>query len=79
MRYPREVLLAIGARFAENGAFYIYSVFVLTYATQHAKLDRQMVLNGILLASRSSWSRFRSSARCRTASAGGRSTCSARS
>jgi metabolite-proton symporter len=51
MRYPREVILAIGARFAENGAFYIYSAFVLTYATQHAKLDRQMVLNGILLAS----------------------------
>jgi MFS transporter, MHS family, shikimate and dehydroshikimate transport protein len=51
MRYPREVILAIGARFAENGAFYIYSAFVLTYATQHAKLDRQLVLNGILLAS----------------------------
>jgi metabolite-proton symporter len=49
-RYPREVLLAMGARFAENGAFYIYSAFVLTYATQHVKLDRQMVLNGILLA-----------------------------
>ena len=33
-RYPKKVLLAMGARFAENGAFYIYSVFVLTYATQ---------------------------------------------
>jgi MHS family shikimate/dehydroshikimate transporter-like MFS transporter len=50
-RYPREVILAIGARFAENGGFYIYSAFVLTYATQHVKIDRQMVLNGILLAS----------------------------
>ena len=50
-RYPREVILAMGARFAENGAFYIYSAFVLTYATQHTKIDRQMVLNGILLAS----------------------------
>jgi MFS transporter, MHS family, shikimate and dehydroshikimate transport protein len=49
-RYPREVLLAMGARFAENGAFYIYSAFVLTYATQHVKMDRQPVLNGILLA-----------------------------
>jgi MFS transporter, MHS family, shikimate and dehydroshikimate transport protein len=49
-RYPREVLLAIGARFAENGAFYIYSAFVLTYATQHVKIERSMVLNGILLA-----------------------------
>ena len=27
---PKQVLLAMGARFAENGAFYIYSVFVLT-------------------------------------------------
>ncbi len=49
-RYPREVLLAMGARFAENGAFYIYSAFVLTYATQKVQVDRQMVLNGILLA-----------------------------
>ena len=30
--YPKEVLLAMGARFAENGAFYIYTVFVLVYA-----------------------------------------------
>jgi metabolite-proton symporter len=47
--YPKEVLLAMGARFAENGGFYIYSVFVLTYATQRVKLDQQVVLNGILL------------------------------
>jgi len=45
------VLLAMGARFAENGAFYIFSVFVLTYATQRANIDRQLVLNGILLGS----------------------------
>jgi metabolite-proton symporter len=50
-RYPREVILAIGARFAENGGFYIYRAFVLTAATQHVELDRQMVLNGSLLAS----------------------------
>jgi MHS family shikimate/dehydroshikimate transporter-like MFS transporter len=47
--YPREVLLAMGARFAENGAFYVYSVFVLTYATQQVQMERQTVLNGILL------------------------------
>ena len=47
--YPRQVLLAMGARFAENGGFYIFSVFVLTYATQRVKLDQQVVLNGILL------------------------------
>jgi metabolite-proton symporter len=47
--YPKQVLLAMGARFAENGAFYIYSVFVLVYATQRVKLPQQLVLNGILL------------------------------
>jgi metabolite-proton symporter len=49
VRYPKQVLLAMGARFAENGAFYVFSVFVLTYATQHARIDRQIVLNGILI------------------------------
>jgi MFS family permease len=45
----REVVLAIGARFAENGAFYIYTVFSLVYGTQHSGVDRQTVLNGILI------------------------------
>jgi MFS family permease len=46
--YPRQVLLAMGARFAENGAFYVYSVFVLTYATQQVGMSQQVVLNGML-------------------------------
>jgi metabolite-proton symporter len=49
--YPKQVVLAMGARIAENGAFYVYSVFVLTYATQQVLMDRNTVLNGILLAS----------------------------
>ena len=48
--HRREVMLAIGARLAENGAFYIYTVFVLVYGTQKVGLDRQTVLIGILLA-----------------------------
>jgi metabolite-proton symporter len=48
-RYPKQVLLAMGARLAENGAFYIYSVFVLVYATQHVRMDQTVALNGILL------------------------------
>src|SRR5262249_55557947 len=44
--HPREVLLAMGARLAENGAFYVYTVFSLVYATQKVHLDRQVVLNG---------------------------------
>jgi MFS family permease len=44
------VLLAIGARLAETGAFYIYTVFVLVYGTQKVGIDREIVLNGILVA-----------------------------
>jgi metabolite-proton symporter len=47
--YPKQVLLAMGARFAENGAFYIYSAFVLVYATQQVGMPQQVVLNGILI------------------------------
>ena len=50
-RYPKEVLLAAGARVAENAGFYIYGTFSLTYATQVVNIPRQVVLNGILLAS----------------------------
>jgi metabolite-proton symporter len=32
-QHPRNVILAMGARLAENGAFYLYTVFILTYAT----------------------------------------------
>ena len=50
-KYPKQVLLAMGARYAENGSFYIYSSFVLVYATQHVKMTQSLVLNGILIAS----------------------------
>ncbi|MGH9140249.1 MAG: MFS transporter [Vicinamibacterales bacterium] len=46
----KEVLLAMGARLAENGSFYIYTVFILVYGTQKAGIDRQTVLNGIIIA-----------------------------
>ena len=47
--HPKEVLLAIGARLAENGSFYIYTVFVLVYATQKVGIERETVLDGILI------------------------------
>ncbi|MCO6456584.1 MAG: MHS family MFS transporter [Pirellulaceae bacterium] len=50
-RYPGNVLLAMGARFAENGCFYIFTVFVLTYATSHLEMSKASVLNGVLVAS----------------------------
>jgi metabolite-proton symporter len=48
--HRREVVLAIGARLAENGAFYIYTVFILVYGTQKVGMNRQTLLNGILVA-----------------------------
>jgi len=49
-QHPRNVVLAMGARIAENGAFYLYTVFILTYATQpHIGFSRSSVLNAIAL------------------------------
>jgi MFS family permease len=50
-RYPKEVLLAMGARLAENGAFYLYTTFALVYAVQHVHIDRNIVLWGIIMGS----------------------------
>ena len=47
----RTVLMLIGARIAENTAFYLYTVFVLSYSTQYLGLPKSMVLNGLLVAS----------------------------
>jgi MFS transporter, MHS family, shikimate and dehydroshikimate transport protein len=49
-RHPKEILLAMGARFAENGFFYIYAVFVMMYATQALGMPRQSILNGVMIA-----------------------------
>jgi MHS family shikimate/dehydroshikimate transporter-like MFS transporter len=49
--HPKSVLLAMGARLAENGAFYVYTVFVLTYATQSKiGFSRTAVLVAISMA-----------------------------
>jgi MFS family permease len=49
-RYPKEVLLAMGGRLAENGAFYLYTVFVLVYAAQHVHMSSSIVLSGLIVA-----------------------------
>lgn len=50
-RHPRSLLVAMGARLAENSAFYLYSVFVLTYATLPAiAFPSQSVLRAISFA-----------------------------
>jgi MFS transporter, MHS family, shikimate and dehydroshikimate transport protein len=48
--HPKNILLAMGARFAENGFFYIYATFTLAYATQALGINRQDILNGVLIA-----------------------------
>jgi metabolite-proton symporter len=50
-RHPGNILLAMGARVAENGSFYIFTVFVLSYATDRLGVARTSILNGVLLAS----------------------------
>ena len=48
--YPRNLLLAMGARFAENGCFYIFTVFSSPTARRQLGLRADHVLVGVLLA-----------------------------
>ena len=49
--YPKNVLLAIGARVASDGAFYVFTIFILDYATRTLGLPRPTILLGIVVAS----------------------------
>lgn len=50
-QHRRNIVLAMGARIAENGAFYLYTVFILTYATQpQIGFSRTSILYAIALA-----------------------------
>jgi metabolite-proton symporter len=49
--HPGNVLRAMGARMAENVAFYMFSVFILSYATDRLSLPRATILYGVLAAS----------------------------
>ena len=50
-RHPRNVLLSMGARFAENAFFYVITIFVLTYATKQAGFAQEQVLQAVLIGS----------------------------
>jgi MFS transporter, MHS family, shikimate and dehydroshikimate transport protein len=50
-KHPKNMLLAAGARFAENGLFYVFTTFALTYVSTQLKVDRVVALNGLLIAS----------------------------
>ncbi|MET7859879.1 MFS transporter [Streptomyces sp. NPDC005318] len=47
----RDVLIAMGARMAENISYYVITAFILVYATVAADLSRQTALNAVLIAS----------------------------
>nr|WSY56998.1 MHS family MFS transporter [Streptomyces sp. NBC_00886] len=47
----RDVLVAMGARMAENISYYVITAFILVYATTAAGVSRQTALNSVLIAS----------------------------
>src|SRR5687768_14176721 len=49
-RHPRNVLLAMGSRIAENGSYYFFTVFGLSYGTLYLGLPRGVLLDGVLIA-----------------------------
>lgn len=49
--HPRNVLLAMGARFAENAYFYIFTVLVLSYGSQQLGMGKAGLLNAVMLGS----------------------------
>jgi MFS family permease len=48
--HRRSLLLAMGMRVAENGLFYVYTVFVLSYGPGQLGLARNTMLTGVTLA-----------------------------
>lgn len=49
-RYRRNVLLAMGARIAENGFYYFFTVVALSYGTQQLGLPRSVLIDGVTLS-----------------------------
>ena len=49
-RYPREILTAMGARMAENVAYYIFTIVITTYVVEQLKLPKSFALNAVLIA-----------------------------
>jgi metabolite-proton symporter len=50
-RYKREVLVAMGARIAENVSFYVLTAFTLVYIRDVRGLEASFALNAVLIAS----------------------------
>jgi metabolite-proton symporter len=48
--HKRDVLTAMGMRIAENGTFYVITVFVLTYGEEALGLGKNTMLTGVIIA-----------------------------
>jgi MHS family shikimate/dehydroshikimate transporter-like MFS transporter len=48
--HKRDVLTAMGMRIAENGTFYVLTVFVLAYGEEALKLEKNTMLTGVIIA-----------------------------
>jgi len=48
---PKEILLSGLARIGQQSTFYIFTAFVFTYGTQHLKMDRDFLIQAVLVAS----------------------------
>jgi len=48
--YPRQVLLAVGARIGVDVAFYIFVLFITTYVVTYLGLPKHYALNAVLIA-----------------------------
>jgi MFS family permease len=49
--YPRGLAIAFGARIGTDVAFYVFTLFILTYATDQVGLDKSTALNAVLIGS----------------------------
>ncbi|WP_049572201.1 MFS transporter [Streptomyces sp. SBT349] len=47
----RDVLVAMGARMAENISYYVITTFVLVYCVDHLDMEEQTALNAVLIGS----------------------------
>ncbi|MGH3357023.1 MAG: MFS transporter [Nocardioidaceae bacterium] len=50
-RYPRQVLIAMGMRVAENISYYIWTIVVITYLTTYLELSDDYAITGVLIGS----------------------------
>jgi MFS family permease len=50
-QYPREILIAMGMRTAENISYYLFTVISLTFLADYMGEDKQVGINGVLIGS----------------------------